>query len=172
MSIQKYIAFLKTIEYGSITEASKALDYSQSGVSRMINDLEEEWNLSLLERGRTGVRLTSDGIRVLPYIKNVCNEYYRLKEEIDSIHNVQTGLIRIRTSFSSLRISNNPSLTLTLTYESFTIPVFLIHFPGRSACPGAGSHRGPAAWHCTSAPCPCGVPCRTGPPDKPGWSPC
>ena len=78
MSIQKYIAFLKTIEYGSITEASKALDYSQSGVSRMINDLEEEWNLSLLERGRTGVRLTSDGIRVLPYIKNVCNEYYRL----------------------------------------------------------------------------------------------
>ena len=95
MSIQKYIAFLKTIEYGSITEASKALDYSQSGVSRMINDLEEEWDLSLLERGRTGVRLTSDGIRVLPYIKNVCNEYYRLKEEIDSIHNVQTGLIRI-----------------------------------------------------------------------------
>lgn len=44
MSIQKYMAFLKTVEYGSFTEAAKALDYSQSGISRMINDIEKEWN--------------------------------------------------------------------------------------------------------------------------------
>ena len=42
---------------------------------------------------------------------------------------------------------------------------------GRSVCPGAGSHRAPAAWRCTSAPCPRCAPGRTGPPDRPGWSP-
>ena len=39
------------------------LNYSQSGISRMIQDLEKEWNVSLLERGKQGIRLTSDGIK-------------------------------------------------------------------------------------------------------------
>ena len=66
MNIQKYLAFLKTLEYGSITKAAEIRSYSQSGVSRMIQDIEKEWGLSLLERSRGGVRLTSDGMKLLP----------------------------------------------------------------------------------------------------------
>ena len=55
-NLQKYMAFLKTVEYGSFTKAAEVLHYSQSGISRMISDLEKEWNLSVLERGRSGVR--------------------------------------------------------------------------------------------------------------------
>lgn len=58
MNIQKYMAFAKTVEYGSFTKAAEVLNYSQSGISRMINNLEKEWSVSLLERGRAGVRLT------------------------------------------------------------------------------------------------------------------
>ena len=47
-NIQKYRVFLKTVEFGSFTRAAEALSYSQSGVSRMINDLEQEWKVSLL----------------------------------------------------------------------------------------------------------------------------
>ena len=65
MNIQKYMAFVKTVEYGSFTKAAEILNYSQSGISRMNNDLEKEWKVSLLERGRGGVRLTSDGLRLL-----------------------------------------------------------------------------------------------------------
>lgn len=101
MNIQKYLAFIKTIECGSFTEAAKELDYSQSGVSRMINDLEEEWKISLLERGRSGVRLTSDGLKLLPYAKSICNEYQKLQAQIDELHGLQSGLIRIGT-FSSV----------------------------------------------------------------------
>jgi len=36
MNIQKYLAFIKTVEYGSFTRAAERLDYSQSGISRMI----------------------------------------------------------------------------------------------------------------------------------------
>ena len=58
MNILKYMAFLKAVEYGSFTRAAEALNYSQSGVSRMIHDLEKEWNITLLERSRSGIRLT------------------------------------------------------------------------------------------------------------------
>ena len=55
MNIQKYMAFVRTVECGSFTKAAEALNYSQSGISRMILDLEKEWNVVLLERGKTGV---------------------------------------------------------------------------------------------------------------------
>lgn len=42
LNIQKYMAFIKTVEYGSFTKAAEILNYSQSGISRMIHDLEKE----------------------------------------------------------------------------------------------------------------------------------
>lgn len=101
MNIQKYMAFIRTVEYGSFTKAAEILNYSQSGISRMINDLEKEWGVSLLERGRSGVRLTSDGLKLLPFAKNVCNEYQKLQVQIDELNGLQSGLIRIGT-FSSV----------------------------------------------------------------------
>ena len=77
VSIQKYLAFIKTVECGSFTNAAEILSYSQSGISRMIGDLEKEWNVSLLERSRGGVRLTSDGLKLLPYAQSVCSEYFK-----------------------------------------------------------------------------------------------
>ena len=101
MNIQKYLAFIKTVEYGSFTKAAEILNYSQSGISRMINDLEKEWNVSLLERNRTGVKLTSDGMNILPIAQSVCNEFNRLQEQVDEINGLESGLIRIGT-FSSV----------------------------------------------------------------------
>ncbi len=101
MNIQKYLAFLKTAEMGSFTKAAEALFYSQSGISRMIGDLERDWNVSLLERGRAGVRLTSDGLKLLPTVESVCAEYRKLQTQIDELNGIQSGLIRIGT-FSSV----------------------------------------------------------------------
>ena len=63
-NILKYFAFIKTVECGSFTKAAQVLNYSQSGISRMIGDLEKEWKITLLERSRGGLCLTSDGLRV------------------------------------------------------------------------------------------------------------
>lgn len=101
MNILKYMAFIKTVEYGSFTKAAEVLNYSQSGISRMINDLEKEWKITLLERNRTGVKLTSDGSRLLPYAKSLCEEYQKLQMQVDDLHGVQSGIIRIGT-FSSV----------------------------------------------------------------------
>ena len=101
MNIQKYRAFVKTVEYGSFTKAAEILNYSQSGISRMINDLEKEWKVVLLERGKSGVKLTSDGMKLIPCAKSVCSEYEKLQMEVDELNGLQSGLIRIGT-FSSV----------------------------------------------------------------------
>lgn len=103
MNIQKYMAFVKTVEYGSFTKAAEILNYSQSGISRMINDLEKEWKVVLLERGKSGVKLTSDGMKLLPYAKNVCMEYEKLQMEVDELNGLQSGLIRVGTFSSGQR---------------------------------------------------------------------
>ncbi len=101
MNILKYMAFIRTVEYGSFTKAAEMLNYSQSGISRMIHDLEQEWKVTLLERSRAGVRLTSDGMKLLPHAKNLCSEYQKLQMQVDELNGLQSGLIRIGT-FSSV----------------------------------------------------------------------
>lgn len=101
VNLLKYMAFIKTVECGSFTKAAELLNYSQSGISRMINDLETEWHVKLLERSRAGVKLTSDGLTLLPYAKNVCEDYRRLQMQIDDLNGLQTGIIRIGTIASA-----------------------------------------------------------------------
>ncbi|MDU9375665.1 HTH-type transcriptional activator CmpR [Methanocorpusculaceae archaeon Sp1] len=101
MNIQKYQAFIKTVESGSFTKAAEALGCSQSGISRMIHDLETEWKVALLERSRAGVRLTSEGLKLLPHAQRVCDEFQKLQMQVDELNGLETGLIRIGT-FSSV----------------------------------------------------------------------
>lgn len=119
MNILKYLAFIKTVEYGSFTKAAEILNYSQSGISRMIRDLEREWSITLLERSRTGVALTSDGSRLLRHAKSLCEEYQKLQMEVDNLHGIQSGLIRIGT-FSSVATHWLPNI----------IKVFQQDYPG------------------------------------------
>lgn len=101
MNLQKYMSFVKTVEYGSFTKAAEMLNYSQSGISRMIADLEKEWKVVLLERSKGGVKLTSDGLKLLPYAKNLVSDYEKLQMQVDELNGLQSGLIRIGT-FSSV----------------------------------------------------------------------
>lgn len=101
MNLQKYLAFVKTVELGSFTRAAEELSYSQSGISRMIGDLERDLDLLLLERGKGGVRPTSEGLRILPYARELCRDFQKLEHVLEDIKNLTTGLIRIGT-FSSV----------------------------------------------------------------------
>ncbi len=97
MNVLKYMAFVQTAECGSFTLAGEMLHCSQSGVSRMIRDLEREWGVELLERRRSGVHLTSDGANLLPYAQSLCGEYRKLQMRVDDLHGLQSGTIRIGT---------------------------------------------------------------------------
>ncbi|MBQ3279381.1 MAG: LysR family transcriptional regulator [Clostridia bacterium] len=81
-NLQKYMALLKTVEYGSFTKAAESLGYTQSSVSKMIADLEQEWHISLLERSRNGVQITAEGMALLPYAQSLVNDYRLLRERV------------------------------------------------------------------------------------------
>ena len=93
--IQKYRALIEAAHLGSFTQAADVLGYSQSGISRMIADLEREWGVKLLERSRGGVRLTSEGSEILPAVQSVVDEQGRLQARIDAMSGLETGLVRI-----------------------------------------------------------------------------
>lgn len=129
MNILKYMAFVKTVECSSFTKAAKILNYSQSGISRMIRDLEKEWNVSLLERNRTGVKLTSDGTKLLPFVRSVCEEYQKLQMQVDDLNGLQSGLIRIGT-ISSIATHWLPNMIKEFQkqYPSINYELLLGHY--------------------------------------------
>ena len=86
MSIQKYIAYLKTIETGSITRAAAQLGYTQSAVSRMIADLEKSWGVTLLTRNRSGIEISSEGLMLLPKLQVICSGYESLNRTVAELH--------------------------------------------------------------------------------------
>ena len=109
MSIQKYIAYLKTIETGSITRAAAQLGYTQSAVSRMIADLEKSWNVTLLTRNRSGIEISSEGLMLLPKLQVICSGYESLNRTIHELHSHTSGSIRVGT-FSSFSCGLLPAI--------------------------------------------------------------
>lgn len=107
--ISKYQAFLKAIELGSLTEAARELQYTQSAVSRMIAALEEEWGLTLLVRSRSGICVTSDGEQLLPYLRAICQKQKELAGRVAELHDLDAGLVRIG-SFTSVSVQWLPEI--------------------------------------------------------------
>ena len=125
MSIRKYIAYLRTVETGSITQTANELGYTQSAVSKMIADLENEWQVKLLSRGRSGIELTSEGLALLPAIRAVVKDYNDLGFAVSELHGLQSGLLRIGC-FTSLSTSVLPNILKAFheTYPNIRIHLF------------------------------------------------
>ncbi|MGI6263711.1 MAG: LysR family transcriptional regulator, partial [Succiniclasticum sp.] len=100
-NIQKYEAFVTAAEEKNITRAAQKLSFAQSSVSRMIADLESEWNLPLLNRSKAGVTLTQEGQQLLPAIRSLLDACHRLEEQVGEIHGLERGILRIGV-FSSV----------------------------------------------------------------------
>ena len=97
MDISKYRAFLTTVECGSFTEAAKRLFYTQSAVSRMVADLENQWGVALLSRKKTGLTLTTAGAALLPFIRQICSDEMRLNGVLQDMTGLKSGGVRLGT---------------------------------------------------------------------------
>lgn len=80
MESKKLEALLMAADLGSFTKAAEVLGYTQSGLTHMMNSLEREIGFAVLERGRHGVRLTEEGERLSPLIR----EFLRASAELDN----------------------------------------------------------------------------------------
>lgn len=108
-NLLKYLAFVETVDRGSFTKAADSLNYAQSSVSKMIADLEKEWGISLLQRNKKGVCLTSSGEQLLPYARKILSDFEEMQQKVYAINGIQSGTIRIGT-FSSVAINWLPNI--------------------------------------------------------------
>lgn len=95
--MNRYLALQKVVETGSFSKAATALGYTQSSMSQMIASLEEELSIKLLNRFRTGTKLTIEGAELYPYIEKMIYQYFAAQEKAKEIRGLETGTIRIGT---------------------------------------------------------------------------
>lgn len=123
--MNRYIALQKIIEMGSFSKAAEAMGYSQSAMSQMISSLEEEMSIKLVNRFRTGAKLTLEGEELYPYIEKLIYQYYSVHEKIKEIKGLETGTIRMGT-LASISAHWLPNL-LKEFQEQYPGVEFVIH---------------------------------------------
>lgn len=109
LSLAKFEIFSTVVELGSLTKAGETLGLTQSAVSHAIASLETEWGFSILNRGRSGINLTSNGEHVLRYIREILKWNEEMLQEIANINGLEIGTVRIGT-FSSVSIQWLPEI--------------------------------------------------------------
>lgn len=95
MNIRKYEAFVRAVELGSLSKAAEELGYTQSGISHMMQSLEEEVGLPLMVRTSSGIQPNSEGAMLLPVIRQLLSDSEVLEQYIAKIKGADTGRIRI-----------------------------------------------------------------------------
>lgn len=93
----RYIALHRVVETGSLSKAAESLGYTQSAVSQMITSLENELDIKLINRFRTGAKLTAEGAELYPQIEKLVWQYQAVNEKADELKGLKRGVIRMGT---------------------------------------------------------------------------
>lgn len=109
METKKLSAFIETIEIGSINKAAESIGYTQSGLSYMLNKLEDELGVKLLKRSHAGIMLTPEGEELFPVIREITEKEKEMEQKLERIKRRECEVIRIGT-YSGLMISWLPAI--------------------------------------------------------------
>lgn len=95
-SLGQFVVFKEVADTGNVTQAAKHLHISQPSVSIQIQNLEQEYNVTLLERTNRGVLLTECGEIFYQYISQVIQamreaQEVMLEHEAKQHRNVHVG---------------------------------------------------------------------------------
>lgn len=100
MDSTKCEAFLAAIDYGSLTAAGKALGYTQPGITRMINSLEDEIGFPLFVRTKKGVSPTANGEAMIPAFREIVRAHRYASEIGTDIRGILSGTLTIGSYYS------------------------------------------------------------------------
>ena len=114
-------SFLVICEEGSIRSGAERLGVEPSTISRHISALENSLNITLIERGRKGVRPTEAGNILLVYLKRQQNDQETLLSEFDELVGMRRGelVVAVGDVFISDFISN-ALMSYKLAFPGFT----------------------------------------------------
>ena len=109
VSLKQYEAFLKTAELGSLTRAAEALDSTQSRISHVLSAMEDEYGFCLMQRSRSGVKLTEAGSMLLPKMESILQQQRELEALIADIRHADAGTVRLG-AFTSVAVHWLPGM--------------------------------------------------------------
>lgn len=95
MNVTKYKALLLAVDRGSFSAAAEELGYTQSGLTHMMNSLENEVGFPILHRGYFGIKLTAAGERLIPRIRALVACEDALSNEIELMRSYGESVIRV-----------------------------------------------------------------------------
>lgn len=119
MDLDRYSVLLCAIETGSLSAAAEKLQYTPSGISRMIAALEEETGFPLLFREHNGVRPTGECEKMLPAIRELLHAGETCAQLSAQLRGLDTGTVTIGTAYSAF-----------YTPLARIISDFHLHYPG------------------------------------------
>lgn len=109
METKKLEILEKIVECSSLTGAAENLGLTQSGVSHVLAALEEEFGVPLLRRSRVGARLTPEGERLMPCVREVLRSQERLTQTAAELRGLAAGTVRV-AAFTSVAVHWLPGM--------------------------------------------------------------
>ncbi|PNK59699.1 LysR family transcriptional regulator [Psychrobacter sp. FDAARGOS_221] len=98
VTLRQLNAFIQVAETGSFTRASDKMHLTQSAVSGLIKELENNLNVVLFDRTTRQLSLSVVGHHLLPQAKRVLNELTLFENEASSLTSLAQGTVRLAAS--------------------------------------------------------------------------
>lgn len=109
MDSKKLEILMTAADLGSFTKASEVVGYTQSGLTHMMDTLEKEVGFPLLQRNHNGIQLTEQGEQLMPAIREFLRANANLENQIRSIAEKKSEVIRI-AAYASIAMHWMPEL--------------------------------------------------------------
>lgn len=104
MTIKELEEFIVICRRGSLAKASKELFMSPQGLSRVLKNLENELDCTLVNRMASGLELTESGECLRDYAEIVLKEYEELKNKIEKIRASADGSVELLIAYDIIRL--------------------------------------------------------------------
>ena len=124
MESKKLEALLMAADLGSFTKAAEVLGNTQSGLTHMMNSLEREIGFPLLDRGRHGVRLTEEGEKLAPLMREFLRAGAALDDMVAQLSASRSETIHV-AAYASLAMHWLPAIIQAFRAENPTVDVDL-----------------------------------------------
>lgn len=86
---------VRTAELGSLTGAAKALDWSPAAASAAIKRMEAEWGAPVFVRSTRSLRLSTEGERMLPHIRQALQSLRDAQDAASSRRQAVVGEVQV-----------------------------------------------------------------------------
>lgn len=94
--------FYTVAKLQNISKAAQVLDVTQPAVSRIIANIEKEYNTKLFFRSKTGVTLTRDGKNLFEMIKGPLNELEKISNDLENSQDLEKFVVHIGATSTAL----------------------------------------------------------------------